>query len=162
MPAGALFKSTDGVNWSDVGPIYAGDKTDETAISFNTLLIVCTTYTGGCSVTDVIARVVAALILILGVPVRFKYVWQGTKIRRRKSARDISRKFYITSWVIYALQVLHNLFRRDWIDVVFWGVGTFTVAFCISMCYRYWHVKMSFPRWLLDSFRGKEEGGLWR
>ncbi len=30
----ALFKSTDGVDWSEVGPIYSGDKIDETAISF--------------------------------------------------------------------------------------------------------------------------------
>ncbi|GAB4341224.1 MAG: sialidase family protein [Candidatus Abyssubacteria bacterium] len=30
----ALFKTTDGVNWSQVGLIYSGDKTDETAISF--------------------------------------------------------------------------------------------------------------------------------
>ncbi|RJP67327.1 MAG: exo-alpha-sialidase [Candidatus Abyssobacteria bacterium SURF_17] len=29
-----LFKTTDGVNWSEVGPIYSGEKNDETAISF--------------------------------------------------------------------------------------------------------------------------------
>lgn len=29
-----LFKSTDGVNWVEVGPIYSGDKNDETAICF--------------------------------------------------------------------------------------------------------------------------------
>ena len=29
-----LFKSTDGANWSEVGPIYSGEKNDETAISF--------------------------------------------------------------------------------------------------------------------------------
>ena len=29
-----LFKSTDGVDWSEVGPIYSGEKNDETAISF--------------------------------------------------------------------------------------------------------------------------------
>ncbi|MBI4831793.1 MAG: exo-alpha-sialidase [Candidatus Lindowbacteria bacterium] len=29
-----LFKSTDGINWSEVGPIYSGDKNDETDISF--------------------------------------------------------------------------------------------------------------------------------
>ena len=29
-----LFTSTDGVNWSEVGPIYVGDTIDETAISF--------------------------------------------------------------------------------------------------------------------------------
>lgn len=109
-----------------------------------------------------IAKVIAGLVLVLGVPVRFKYVWQGTKIRRRGSARDVSRKFYITSWVIYVLQVIHNLFEQDWVDVIFWGVGTFTVAFCIFMCYRYWHEKMSFLHWLIDSFQGEEEGSWWR
>ena len=108
------------------------------------------------------ANIVATLILVLGVPVRFKYVWQGTKIRRRKSARDISRKFYITSWVIYVLQVVHNINQQDWVDVVFWGVGTFTVAYCIAMCYRYWHVKMSFGKWLVDSFKSEEGGGFWK
>jgi hypothetical protein len=107
-------------------------------------------------------EIIAALILILGVPVRFKYVWQGTKIRRRQSARDVSRKFYITSWVIYVLQVIHNLYQRDYVDVVFWTVGVFTVAFAIQSCYIWWHEPMSFWRWLADSFRGEEEGGLWR
>ena len=109
-----------------------------------------------------VAGVVAALVLILGVPVRFKYVWQGTKIRRRQSARDISRKFYLTSWVIYVLQVAHNTFQRDWVDVIFWGVGTFTVAFAIYCCYHWWHEEMSFLSWVVDSFRSKEGGGLWR
>ena len=109
-----------------------------------------------------IPTIVATLILVLGVPVRFKYVWQGTKVHRRKSARDVSRKFYITSWVIYVLQVFHNWFRGDWVNVIFWGVGTFTVAFCIGMCYKYWHEKMPFHKWLADSFTNKEEGGWWK
>ena len=109
-----------------------------------------------------IESVVAFLILVLGVPVRFKYVWQGSKIRRRKSARDISRKFYLASWVIYVLQVIHNVYRGDWVDVIFWTVGVFTVAFAIYCSYDYWHEEMSFPRWVVDSFRGEEEGGIWR
>jgi len=107
------------------------------------------------------AKIIAGLVLVLGVPVRFKYVWQGTKIRRRKSARDISRKFYITSWVIYVLQFMHNLLQRDWVDTVFWGVGIFTVAFCIMSAYRFWHESMSFGRWLVDSFVSPEAGGFW-
>lgn len=109
-----------------------------------------------------IPEIVAMLVLVLGVPVRFKYVWQGTKIRRTGSARDVSRKFYITSWVIYVLQVIHNYFQRDYVDIVFWTVGVFTVAFAIYSCYEYWHEEMSFPRWLIDSFRSEEEGGIWR
>lgn len=107
-----------------------------------------------------IATVVAFLILVLGVPTRFKYYWQGAKVRRRRSARDVSRKFYLVSWVIYVLQVIHNAYRQDWINVVFWSVGCFTVAYCIAMCYIYWHEKMAFWRWILDSFKGEEEGGL--
>lgn len=109
-----------------------------------------------------IESVVAFLILVLGVPVRFKYVWQGSKIRRRKSARDVSRKFYLASWVIYVLQVIHNAYRHDWVDVIFWTVGVFTVAYAIYCSYAYWHESMSFPRWIADSFRGEEEGGIWR
>ena len=109
-----------------------------------------------------IPAIVATLILVLGVPVRFKYMWQGTKVRRRKSARDVSRKFYITSWVIYVLQFFHNIFRGDWVNVIFWGVGIFTVAFCITMCYKYWHEKMGFLKWIGDSFTNKEEGSWWR
>lgn len=111
---------------------------------------------------DIIAAVVAFLILILGVPTRFKYYWQGSKVHRRKSARDVSRKFYIVSWFIYVLQVYHNAYNGDWVNTIFWSVGVFTVGYCIYMCYRYWHVKMSFWRWVLDSFTNPEEGGLWR
>jgi hypothetical protein len=107
-----------------------------------------------------IATIVALLILILGVPTRFKYYWQGAKVRRRKSARDVSRKFYLVSWIIYVLQVIHNFCRQDWVNVAFWLVGCFTVAYCIAMCYVYWHEKMTFWRWILDSFKGGEEGGL--
>lgn len=109
-----------------------------------------------------IAAVVSFLILILGVPTRFKYYWQGSKVHRRKSARDVSRKFYIVSWFIYVLQVYHNAYRGDWVNVVFWTVGIFTVGYCIAMCYHHWHAKMTFGRWLIDSFTNLEEGGIWR
>ena len=114
------------------------------------------------NVIDIIAVVVSFLILVLGVATRFKYVWQGNKIRRRKSARDVSRKFHIASWVVYVLQVFHCAYIGDWVNVAFWTVGVFTVAFCVLMCRVHWHVKMPFGRWLIDSFRGEEEGGLWR
>jgi len=109
-----------------------------------------------------IAAIVAFLILILGVPSRFKYYWQGAKVRRRKSARDVSRKFYLVSWVIYALQVIHNFYNQDWVNVVFWSVGIFTVGYCIYECYHYWHEKMPFFPWVIDSFRDTEAGGLFR
>lgn len=109
-----------------------------------------------------IATIVAFLILVLGVPTRFKYYWQGSKVRRRKSARDVSRKFYLVSWVVYILQVVHSAFNEDWVNVAFWSVGTFTVAYCIIQCYIFWHKKMSFLSWIVDSFQGEEEGGWWR
>ncbi len=109
-----------------------------------------------------IESVVAFLVLILGVPVRMKYYWQGSKIRRRKSARDVSRKFYLASWIIYVLQFVRNIYQGDLIDVIFWGVGMFTVAFAIYSAYAYWHEPMPFWRWVIDSFRGEEEGGIWK
>lgn len=112
-------------------------------------------------ILDKIATVVAFLILVLGVPSRWKYAWQGNKIRRRRSARDVSRKFYLVSFVIYVLQVYHNAYRGDWVNVAFWSVGVFTVGYCIAQCYRHWHERMSFARWLLDSFTNAEEGGWW-
>jgi len=111
---------------------------------------------------SVFANIIAILVVILGVPTRFKYVWQGTKIARRKSARDISRKFYIVSWVVYVVQLTHNVIRNDWVDAFFWFAGVFTVAYAIAMCYIMWHEKMTFGRWLVDSFISKEEGGFWR
>lgn len=114
------------------------------------------------NIIDAIAAVVSFLILILGVPTRFKYYWQGSKVRRRMSARDVSRKFYIVSWFVYVLQVFHNAYRGDWVNFIFWTVGVFTVAYCILMCYKYWHIRMPFGKWLVDSFQGEEEGGLWR
>ena len=109
-----------------------------------------------------IAAVVAFLILVLGVPTRYKYAWQANKIRRRKSARDVSRKFYLASWFIYALQVIHNIINQDWVNVAFWFVGIFTVGYCIWACYRYWHVKMNFWAWVVDSFKDEEAGGLFK
>lgn len=105
---------------------------------------------------------IATLILILGVPSRLKYYWQGAKVRRRRSARDVSRKFYLVSEIVYILQVIHCLYREDWVNVVFWGFGTITVGYCIYMCYLHWHEKMGFCCWVLDSFRNPEEGGWWR
>ena len=110
----------------------------------------------------IVSHIVDFLILVLGVPSRFKYYWTGSKVRRRRSARDVSRKFYLISWVIYVLQVIHNLLRHDWVNVAFWLVGVFTVAYAIAMCYRYWHEEMPFRRWVVDSFRDPEEGGLFR
>ena len=112
--------------------------------------------------TDAIATAVAFLILVLGVPSRCKYWWQGSKIKRRKSARDVSRKFYLVSFVVYVLQVYHNAYNGDWVNTIFWSVGVFTVGYCIVQCYRFWHERMSFPRWIVDSFQGEEEGGWWR
>lgn len=112
------------------------------------------------TILEGIARVVAFLILILGVPTRFKYYWQGAKVHRRMSARDVSRKFYIVSWFIYVLQVYHNAYNQDWINTIFWFVGCFTVGYCIFRCYQYRHVKMSFWAWLKDSFTNPEEGGI--
>ena len=114
------------------------------------------------NILSIIATIVSFLILILGVPSRFKYYWQGSKVARRKSARDVSRKFYIVSWFIYVLQVYHNAYRGDWVNTIFWTVGVFTVGYCIYMCYRYWYVKMNFWAWILDSFTGAEEGGIFK
>lgn len=113
-------------------------------------------------VMAMVAKIVAFLILILGVPTRFKYYWQGAKVHRRKSARDVSRKFYIVSWFIYVLQVYHNAYNKDWVNTIFWFVGCFTVGYCIFRCYQYWHVKMGFWEWVKDSFTNPEEGGLLR
>ena len=111
---------------------------------------------------DIVAAVVAFLILILGVPSRFKYWWQANKIMRRKSARDVSRKFYIVSFVIYVLQVYHNAYNGDWVNTIFWSVGVFTVGYCIWACFHFWHVKMGFFAWVIDSFKDEEAGGLFR
>lgn len=111
---------------------------------------------------SIFSAVIATFILVLGVPSRFKYYWQGSKIRRRGSARDVSRKFYIVSWFIYALQVVHNVINEDWVNVAFWSVGIFTVGYCIFTCYKYWHVKMSFCVWVKDSFTDVEAGGLFK
>lgn len=110
---------------------------------------------------EIVAVVVSTLILVLGVPSRFKYAWQGNRVRRRKSAGDVSRKFHIVSFVIYVLQVIHNTINHDWVNVIFWSVGVFTVGYCIIMCHRYWYTTLPFWEWVIDSFQGKEEGGIW-
>jgi len=109
-----------------------------------------------------IEATVSFLVLVLGVPVRVKYYWQGSRIKRTGKARDVSRKFYLASWIIYILQFIRNIYQGDPIDVIFWAVGMFTVAYAIRQAYAHWHEPMPFWRWVIDSFQGDEEGGIFK
>lgn len=92
--------------------------------------------------------------------VRLKYFWQGNKIKRRKSAKDVSRKFMVYTHISYWIMFLHNIAIADIMDQVFWGFGIFTTAYCVVMLYRYREPRIGALRWIKDSFYSKEEGGI--
>lgn len=84
-----------------------------------------------------LVEIVAILALTIGIIGRFKYVWQGNKIRDRKSSKDISDKFIILSWVTYGVMLVHNYLRNDIVDILFWFVGFFTSLYAMIMAWKY-------------------------
>lgn len=104
------------------------------------------------------------LTLILSIS-RIRYVWQGTKIRRRKSSRDISRKNILIAVLIYYLLLVKDFSHGDIYDIIFRGIGSFTCTFCLLMTYWYWNKGESLPNpitWVREAFTEEEEGGIWR
>ena len=101
---------------------------------------------------------VAVLALTIGILGRFKYVWQGNKIRARKSSKDVSDKFIILSWVTYGVMLVHNYLREDIVDILFWFVGFFTSLYAMIMSWKYSedHIigKVGLLRWFFSAWKG--------
>lgn len=103
---------------------------------------------------------IALLVILVGVTSRIKYIWQGSKIRRVGSTKDVSCKFLFISFVVYVLMFIHNFQTSDWVDATFWLVGMGTTFYANVMAYKYsGHKGLSYLRYI---FRSKEEGGVWR
>lgn len=101
----------------------------------------------------IIALVFAFLQVTLGTLGRFKYVWQGNKVKRRRSSADVSRKFLLLTHLLYWVALGHNILVGDAVDVVFWSVGVVTTAYANVMVYRYYPEKYpSFWSYLRNSF----------
>lgn len=105
-------------------------------------------------------EVIAILVVVVGAVGRVKYVWQGSKIKRAKSTKDVSCKFLFVTHIIYWIMFIHNFNQLDWADMIFWFVGLFTTAYANIMAYKYsgYH-SWNYFRYM---FRSKEEGGLWK
>lgn len=102
---------------------------------------------------ELIAFVFAFLMVTLGTLGRFKYVWQGNKVRRNKTSDDVSRKFLLLTHIIYWIAFWHNIFIGDTIDVIFWGVGIVTTFYANVMVYKYYSTKYSSVwKYIKDSF----------
>lgn len=102
---------------------------------------------------ETIALIFAFLMVTLGTLGRFKYVWQGNKVRRCKSSDEVSRKFLLLSHVIYWIAFGHNFFIGDKVDMVFWGVGLATTFYANVMVYKYYPIKYSSVwAYIKDSF----------
>ena len=102
---------------------------------------------------EIIALVFAFLMVTLGTFGRFKYVWQGNKVRRNKTSDDVSRKFLLLTHIIYWIAFGHNIFIGDMVDVVFWGVGIITTLYANIMVYKYYSTKYSSVwKYIKDSF----------
>lgn len=102
---------------------------------------------------ETIALIFAFLMVTLGTLGRFKYVWQGNKVKRQNSSDDVSRKFLLLTHVIYWIAFCHNVLIGDKVDTIFWGVGIVTTAYANIMVYRYYPIKYcSVWAYIKDSF----------
>jgi len=105
-------------------------------------------------------KIIAFLVIIIGVTSRIKYIWAGGKIKRQKSTKDASCKFLFISFIVYVLMLIHNFQISDWVDAVFWLVGTGTTAYANLMAYKYsGHHGLDYFNYM---FRSEEEGGIWK
>ena len=94
--------------------------------------------------------------------VRVKYVWQGNKVRRLKSATGVSHKFMLHSHAAYWIEFFHNLNIADFKDLLFWGIGIITTAYCIITLWQYREPKTSIKAWVKEGLSGALEGGIWK
>ena len=107
-----------------------------------------------------LVEIIAFLVILVGTTSRIKYVWQGSKIRRACSTKDVSCKFLFISFIVYIIMFIHNFQTSDWVDAVFWFVGIGTTFYANLMAYKYsGHHGLDYFRYV---FKSKEEGGLWR
>ena len=105
---------------------------------------------------EIIASIFAFLMVTAGTFGRFKYVWQGNKVRRQKSSDDVSRKFLLLTHVLYWIALGHNFFIGDVVDMVFWSVGIGTTLYANIMVYKYYPIKYSSVwEYIKDSFEFK-------
>lgn len=104
-----------------------------------------------------IPEIFAFFALTIGILGRFKYVWQGNKVRKTQSSHDVSDRFIILSWVTYGIMLGHNYFQSDLVDMLFWVVGFWTSLYAMLMSWKYSSPKKSFIRW----FFGAWKKGLW-
>lgn len=103
--------------------------------------------------------VITVLVIVVGAVGRWKYVFAGNKIKRKRSTHDASCKFFFVTHIIYWIMLIHNFNQMDWADVIFWFVGLFTTAYANIMAYRYsGHRGLDYFRYM---FRSEEEGGIW-
>lgn len=115
-------------------------------------------------------KIIAIFCVTLGTAGRLKYIWQGNKIKRLKSSESVSSKLFIVSYFIYILMLINNLHNKDYVDVIFWGIGSFAVLYGLIMTYRYTtdevvkksDKKIRFLIWLKRAFTAEEEGGFWK
>jgi len=95
--------------------------------------------------------------------IRMKYVWLGTKVRRRRSCQDVSTKAILHTHIEYWIMFAHNLNIADTKDQCFWAFGIFTTAFTAVMLWKYREDRSNnVLQWLWKGLRGrlKDEGGL--
>lgn len=104
------------------------------------------------------SEMVAFLVVAVGAVGRVKYIWQGSKIKRVGSTKDVSCKFLFVTHIIYWIMFLHNLNQSDFADMIFWFVGLFTTAYANIVAYKYSGYRgLDYFRYVFNS---KEEGGL--
>lgn len=105
-------------------------------------------------------EIIAFLVVAVGAVGRVKYIWAGNKIRRQRSTKDASCKFFFVTHIIYWIMFIHNFNQLDWADMTFWFVGLFTTAYANLVAYKYsGHRGFDYFRYM---FKSEEEGGLWR
>jgi uncharacterized protein with PQ loop repeat len=82
-------------------------------------------------IIGVLTTVLSIAVKVVGFPDQIK------KNYKRKSTEGLSVSFYILSFLVYILWVLHGILQKDWVVTLGQGLGVVTTGMILYQVYIY-------------------------
>lgn len=82
-------------------------------------------------IIGVLTTVLSIAVKIVGFPDQIK------KNYKRKSTEGLSVPFYVLSFLVYILWVLHGILQKDWVVALGQGLGVVTTGMILYQVYIY-------------------------
>lgn len=82
-------------------------------------------------IIGVLTTVLSIAVKVVGFPDQIK------KNYKRKSTEGLSVSFYILSFLVYILWVLHGILQKDWVVTLGQGLGVITTGVILYQVYIY-------------------------